>query len=62
MKHKIASVVAACAMLLAIVVAGSSHVNSVVTAVSIHHSSVGAMLADGSAPVPPFPPCGPQLF
>jgi hypothetical protein len=58
MKHKIASVVVAYAMLLAIVVSGLSSVNSV-TAVRVHHGSVG-MAADGGTPVPPFPPCQPQ--
>lgn len=60
MKHKIASVVVGCAMLLTIVVSGLSRVNSVVTAVNVHHSAVDAMPAGGGTPVPPLPPCGPQ--
>jgi hypothetical protein len=60
MKHEIRSVVVVCALLLGIVISGLSRVNSVVTTVSVHHSSASTMSADGGTPVPPFPPCGPQ--
>lgn len=56
MKHKAASLVVACAFLLAIVVSGIPQVNSVVTTIHANCNSASTLLTDGSYPIPPLPP------
>ncbi|HKF51371.1 MAG TPA: hypothetical protein VKB26_03590 [Candidatus Acidoferrales bacterium] len=62
MKQKAAFLVVAFALFVAIVMSGSFHVNSAVTAVRANLNSINSFLADGGGPIPPFPPSGKQLI
>lgn len=56
MKQIAASFVVTGALLLAILVLGRSNVNSLATAVNGHCTVANCIWADGSNPMPPFPP------